>query len=116
MFDSSADCHNGTTSNAPGVCYASTAVGNNGEGSSAVHREVSTALTSIVRTLVLVMSLLTTSETSDITSLSSLASVSSLACETRWGLAVFDLMPCLSTIVTSRRACVGVVSSTLSAV
>ncbi|GKE25276.1 hypothetical protein Tco_1436788, partial [Tanacetum coccineum] len=39
MFDSSADCHNGTTSNAPGIGYASTTVGNNGEGSSAVHRE-----------------------------------------------------------------------------
>ncbi|GJS82836.1 hypothetical protein Tco_0749377 [Tanacetum coccineum] len=62
------------------------------------------------------MSLLTTSETSDITSLSSLASGSSLACETRWGSAVFDLMPYLSIIATSKRACVGVVSSTLSAV
>ncbi|GJU45974.1 hypothetical protein Tco_1203240 [Tanacetum coccineum] len=29
----------GTTYSTPGVCYASTAVGNNGEGSRAVHNE-----------------------------------------------------------------------------
>ncbi|GKD92994.1 hypothetical protein Tco_1372831, partial [Tanacetum coccineum] len=77
---------------------------------------ISTALIPIVRTLILVISLFATSEASDITSLSSLASGSSLACRTGWGSAVFDFMSCPSTVVTSRRACVSVVSSTLSAV
>ncbi|GJW30019.1 hypothetical protein Tco_0046894 [Tanacetum coccineum] len=62
------------------------------------------------------MSLLTTSEASNITSLSSLASGSSLVHGTRWSSAFFDFMSYPSTVVTSRRACVSVVSSILSAV